>query len=288
MQVYLDLLRKILQDGVKKDDRTKTGVISYFGLTSRYDLSQGFPLLTTKSVHFKSIVHELLWFIKGDTNIKYLVDNGVNIWTAWPWDKFQKSADYHGESLEEFILKIKAGGDFSLKWGDLGPIYGSQWRNFAGVDQLANILQELKDNPTSRRLIISSWNPPEIPLMALPPCHSLFQFYVSEGKLSLQLYQRSADMFLGVPFNIASYSLLLLLVAKVSNFVPGEFIHTIGDAHIYLNHLDQVSTILNRTPRKLPTISLNPHIKSLFDFTYEDITLNDYHPYPKIKAEVSV
>ena len=288
MKQYLDLCRKVLAEGSKKEDRTGTGTISYFGYQMRFDLSEGFPLLTTKKVHLKSIIHELLWFITGDTNIKYLVDNGVRIWNDWPYAKFQKSPEYKGETMDEFVEKVKTDDEFAKKWGDLGPVYGRQWRNFGGVDQLANLISEIKNNPTSRRLIISAWNPPLIKEMALPPCHAFMQFYVNDGKLSCQLYQRSGDIFLGIPFNIASYSLFTMMIAQVCGLKPGVFVHTIGDAHIYLNHLEQVNTQLERTPRHLPKMVINPEVKSIFDFKYDDFKLEDYDPYPAIKGKVAV
>ncbi len=292
MRQYLDFLQTILTKGTKKDDRTKTGTISIFGYQNRYNLTEGFPLLTTKKVHLKSILHELLWFIKGDTNIGYLVENGVRIWNEWPYEKFKKSPDYHGETMEEFIEKIKSDKVFRKKYGDLGPVYGKQWRHFEGkktsVDQLSWVIDEIKNNPTSRRLIVSSWNPPLISEMALPPCHMMFQFYVNDGKLSLHLYQRSADAFLGVPFNIASYSMLLMMVAKVTNLAPYEFVHTMGDAHIYLNHLEQVHMQLEREPKKLPKLLIKGNQKTIFDFKYEDFELVDYDPHPMIKGKVSV
>ncbi len=288
MKAYLDLCRHVLEHGTQKSDRTGTGTLSVFGYQMRFDLQEGFPLLTTKKVHLKSIVHELLWFIKGDTNIKYLVDHDVKIWNEWPYEAFKKSIDYRGESMEDYILKIKTDSSFAEKHGDLGPVYGAQWRNFNGVDQLKYILDELKNNPNSRRMILSAWNPAEIKNMALPPCHTLIQFYVADGKLSLQLYQRSADIFLGVPFNIASYALLLMMVAQVTGLKPGEFVHTLGDAHIYSNHVDQIRLQLSRTPRNRPTLKLNPEIRSLFDFQYEDIELENYDPYPAIKGKVAV
>jgi thymidylate synthase len=288
MKAYLDLCRHVLEHGTQKSDRTGTGTLSVFGYQMRYNLEEGFPLLTTKKVHLKSIVHELLWFIKGDTNIKYLVDHDVKIWNEWPYEAFKKSIDYKGESMEDYILKIKNDPSFAEKYGDLGPVYGAQWRNFNGVDQLQYILDELKNNPDSRRMILSAWNPAEIKHMALPPCHTLIQFYVADGKLSLQLYQRSADIFLGVPFNIASYALLLLMVAQVTHLKPGEFVHTLGDAHIYSNHVDQIRLQLTRTPKQRPTLQLNQNIDSLFDFTYDDIKLENYDPYPAIKGKVAV
>ena len=288
MKQYLDMLEKILKEGTKKEDRTGTGTISYFGYQMRFDLSEGFPLLTTKKVFLKGIIHELLWFISGSTNIKYLVDNNVKIWNDWPYAAYKKSKDFKNETMDEFINKIKNDDDFAKKYGNLGPVYGKQWRNFGGVDQLSWLINEIKTNPTSRRLIISAWNVPEIKDMALPPCHCFMQFYVNDGKLSCQLYQRSADMFLGVPFNIASYSLFTMMIAQVCGLKPGVFVHTFGDAHIYLNHLDQVNLQLTRTPKKIPTMKINPNVKSIFDFKYEDFELEGYDPYPAIKGEVAV
>jgi thymidylate synthase len=254
----------------------------------RFDLSEGFPLLTTKKVHLKSIIHELLWFIRGDTNIKYLVDHDVRIWNEWPYEAFKRSSDYQGESMEAYVNKIKTDANFANKYGDLGPVYGAQWRQFNGVDQLQFILDEIKNNPQSRRMILSAWNPADINKMALPPCHTLIQFYVADNKLSLQLYQRSADIFLGVPFNIASYALLLMMVAQVSGLEVGEFVHTLGDAHIYQNHFDQIKLQLSREPRKRPVMILNPEVRSLYDFTYDDFKLKDYDPHPAIKGVVAV
>lgn len=288
MRQYLDLCQYILDNGIKKDDRTNTGTISVFGYQMKFNLEEGFPLLTTKKVHLKSIIHELLWFISGSTNIKYLVDNDVRIWNDWPYETFKKSTDYNGETIEEFALKIKNDDAFAAKYGELGPVYGKQWRDFDGVDQLTNLINDIKTNPTSRRLIISAWNPKDVPYMALPPCHAFMQFYVVDDKLSCQLYQRSGDVFLGIPFNIASYSLFTMMIAQVCGLKAGTFVHTIGDAHIYLNHLDQVHTQLQRTPRKLPTMVINPNVKSIFDFKYEDFTLEDYDPYPLIKGKVAV
>ncbi|HAV02073.1 MAG TPA: thymidylate synthase [Chryseobacterium sp.] len=264
MKNYHDLLQHILENGTDKSDRTGTGTRSVFGYQLRYDLSDGFPLVTTKKVHLKSIIYELLWFLKGDTNIKYLTDHGVSIWNEW--------ADENGE---------------------LGPVYGAQWRSWQGaggkvVDQISEVIQQIKTNPDSRRLIVSAWNAAEIPNMALAPCHALFQFYVADGKLSLQLYQRSADVFLGVPFNIASYALLLMMVAQVCELEVGEYIHTFGDVHIYNNHFEQVKTQLAREPRALPEMILNPDVKNIFDFTFEDFTLENYDPHPGIKAPVAV
>ena len=288
MKQYLDLCRTILEKGTKKEDRTGTGTISYFGHQMRFDLSEGFPLLTTKRVHLKSIIHELLWFISGDTNIKYLVDNDVRIWNDWPYAAYQKSNEYQGETIEEFAAKVKESKEFANKWGNLGPVYGKQWRNFSGVDQLEGLISQIKNNPTSRRLIISAWNVGEIDQMALPPCHCFMQFYVNDGKLSCQLYQRSADVFLGVPFNIASYALFTMMIAQVCGLEPGTFVHTTGDTHIYLNHLEQINKQLTRTPRSLPKMIINPDVKSIFDFKFEDFELVDYNPYKGIKGKVAV
>ena len=264
MKQYLDLLRHIRANGVMKEDRTGTGTQSVFGYQMRFDLSEGFPLLTTKKVHLKSIIYELLWFIAGDTNVKYLQDHGVTIWDEWA------DAD-----------------------GNLGPVYGHQWRSWPApdgrvIDQLSMVIDTIKRNPDSRRMLVTAWNPAEVDKMALPPCHCLFQFYVAEGKLSCQLYQRSADVFLGVPFNIASYALLTMMIAQVCGLQPGEFVHTTGDTHIYRNHFEQVATQLSREPRPLPRMRLNPDVKSLFDFKYEDFTLEGYDPWPAIKAPVAV
>lgn len=293
MKQYLELLEKIKKDGHIKDDRTGVGTISYFGYQMRFNLQDGFPLLTTKKVHLRSIIHELLWFIKGDTNIRYLVQNNVRIWNEWPYESFKKSDDFNGETIEEFVEKIKNDDDFALKYGNLGPVYGEQWRGFRGpdglsVDQLARVIDEIKRNPNSRRLIVNAWNPALIDQMALPPCHALFQFYVCDNKLSCMLYQRSADVFLGVPFNIASYSLLTMMIADICGLELGEFIHTIGDAHIYLNHLEQVNLQLTRTPRKLPKMIIKNHHKDISEYTYDDFELVGYDPYPAIKAEVAV
>jgi len=283
------MCKDIMERGEVKEDRTGVGTKGFFGYQARYNLEEGFPLLTTKRVYLKAIIHELLWFISGDTNIKYLVDNNVRIWNEWPYELFKKSEDYHGETMEEFVEKIKESDEFAKKHGNLGPVYGKQWRNFFGVDQVQSVIDQLKENPNSRRIIISAWNPKELPEMALPPCHAFMQFYVSnDGKLSLQLYQRSADVFLGVPFNIASYSLLLMMVAQVTGLKPYEFIHTTGDTHIYLNHFDQINLQLSREPRKLPTMKINPNVKSIYDFKYEDFKLEDYHPHPAIKGVVAV
>ena len=264
MRPYLDLLRHVLEHGTEKSDRTGTGTISVFGAQLRFDLEAGFPLVTTKKVHLKSIIHELLWFLKGDTNVRYLQDNGVSIWNEWA------RAD-----------------------GELGPVYGHQWRSWPAadgrhIDQISQVLEQLRKNPDSRRMIVSAWNVADLDKMALMPCHAFFQFYVAGGKLSCQLYQRSADMFLGVPFNIASYALLTLMIAQVCGLKPGDFVHTFGDTHIYLNHLDQVKEQLSREPRPLPVMKLNPEVKDLFAFKYEDFTLEGYDPHPAIKAPVAV
>ncbi len=264
MQQYLDLLQYILDQGVEKSDRTGTGTKSWFGYQMRFDLQQGFPLVTTKKLHLKSIIYELLWFLKGETNIAYLKDHGVSIWNEWANEN-----------------------------GELGPVYGKQWRSWEGVDgtvvdQISDLVKQIKTNPDSRRLIVSAWNVSDLPKMALMPCHTLFQFYVAEGKLSCQLYQRSADVFLGVPFNIASYALLTMMIAQVCGLQPGEFIHTFGDVHIYNNHIEQVNLQLSRKPLPLPTMKLNPSIKGIFDFTFEDFTLENYQSHPAIKAPVAV
>lgn len=264
MQPYLSLLNRILTEGHQKGDRTGTGTLSVFGHQMRYDLQDGFPLLTTKKLHLKSIIYELLWFLRGDTNVHWLQDHGVRIWNEW--------ADENG---------------------DLGPVYGHQWRSWPDyrggtIDQIAQVEEMIKRNPNSRRMLVTAWNPAEVEDMALPPCHCLFQFYVADGRLSLQLYQRSADTFLGVPFNIASYALLLQMMAQVTGLQPGEFVHTTGDTHLYLNHLEQARLQLSRTPRPLPTMHINPDVKSIFDFRYEDFELENYDPWPHIAAEVSV
>lgn len=265
MKQYLDLLNDILTNGTHKTDRTGTGTISVFGRQMRFDLAEGFPLVTTKKLHLKSIIHELLWFLKGDTNVKYLQENGVRIWNEW--------AD--------------------PQTGDLGPVYGAQWRTWPDgkggfIDQISEVVEQIRNNPDSRRIIVSAWNVAQLPEMALPPCHAFFQFYVADGRLSLQLYQRSADCFLGVPFNIASYALLLMMMAQVTGLKPGEFIHTTGDTHLYTNHLEQARLQLTREPRPLPHMHLNPDVKSIFDFKFEDFTLTDYDPHPHIPAPVAV
>ena len=288
MKQYLDMCKFILENGTYKSDRTGTGTISYFGYQTRYNLNDGFPLLTTKKVFLKGIIHELLWFISGDTNIKYLVDNNVKIWNEWAYEKYKKEPVYKGETMDEFIEKIRESKDFADKYGDLGPVYGRQWRNFNGVDQLEKLIYNLKHNPDSRRHIISAWNPAEVDNMALPPCHSFMQFYVVNNKLSCQLYQRSADVFLGVPFNIASYSLFTMMIAQVCGFELGDFVHTFGDVHIYSNHMEQIKLQLSREPRKLPTMKINPNVKSIYDFKYEDFELEGYDPHPAIKGVVAV
>lgn len=263
MQQYLQLMKHVLDTGAKKEDRTGTGTLSVFGYQMRFDLSKGFPLVTTKKLHLKSIIHELLWFLKGDTNIGYLKENGVRIWDEWADEK-----------------------------GNLGPVYGAQWRSWSSasgpVDQISQLIHQIKINPDSRRHMVSAWNVGEIDKMALPPCHILFQFYVANGKLSCQLYQRSADIFLGVPFNIASYALFTMMIAQVCDLQPGEFIHTFGDAHLYSNHLEQARLQLSREPRNLPTMTINPEVKDIFGFRFEDFTLTDYDPHPHIKAKVAV
>lgn len=288
MKQYLSLLKLVLEQGENKNDRTKTGTISFFGSQTRYDLNQGFPILTTKKVNFRAIVGELLWFIKGDTNIKYLVDNNIKIWNEWPYENYQKSNVYQNESMQEFIDKIKTDIKFCKQWGNLGPIYGKQWRDFNGIDQLKKVIEQIKSNPNSRRLIVSAWNPNEIDKMLLPPCHCFFQFYVQNNKLSCQLYQRSADLFLGVPFNISSYSLLTILIAKECKLELGEFIHTIGDNHIYNNHLEQVKIQLTRIPKKLPKLIIKREINSIFDYEIDDFELENYECDEIIKAPIAI
>ncbi|MDY3195476.1 MAG: thymidylate synthase [Paracholeplasma sp.] len=288
MKQYLDLCQHVLDFGVDKSDRTGTGTRSVFGYQMRFNLANGFPLLTTKRVYLKAIIHELLWFINGDTNIKYLVDNDVKIWNEWPYELFKKSVDYRNESMDEFVNKIKEDADFAKKYGELGPVYGKQWRDFFGVDQIKQVIKQIKETPDSRRIIISAWNPSQLDQMALPPCHAFMQFYVVNNKLSLQLYQRSGDIFLGIPFNIASYSLLLMMIAQVCDLEAGEFIHTIGDAHIYHNHFEQIQTQLKREPRKLPKMQLNKAVKSIFEFQFDDFVLTDYNPHKAIKGVVAV
>ena len=298
MKQYLDLLTRIKNEGTVKTDRTGTGTKSVFGHQMRFDLSQGFPLLTTKKVFLKGIIHELLWFLNGDTNIKYLVDNGVHIWDNDAYRYYNELCVKNGVlpvAMEEFLRAAQEGIDSPIegyKFGDLNHVYGYQWRswprpNGEAIDQIQQAVDLIKNNPDSRRIIVSAWNVADVEKMALPPCHTLFQFYVAEGKLSCMLYQRSADTFLGVPFNIASYALLTMMMAQVCGLEAGEFVHTTGDTHLYLNHLEQVDEQLSRTPRALPKMRLNPEVKSIFDFKYEDFTLEDYDPYPTIKAPMS-
>jgi len=292
MRQYHELMDRVLREGIDKSDRTGTGTRSVFGHQMRFDLSEGFPLVTTKKLHLKSILHELIWFISGDTNIRYLCQNGVRIWDDWPFATYAKSADYDGIDLKEFAARIADDAEFAAKWGNLGPVYGYQWRFWPGphgpVDQLRDVLEGIRRNPDGRRHIVSAWNPGYIDQMALPPCHAFFQFYVADGKLSCQLYQRSADIFLGVPFNIASYALLVHMMAQDLGLGVGDFVHTLGDAHIYSNHLEQVQLQLSREPRALPTLKLNPSVTSLFDFRYEDVELVGYDPHPHIPAPVAV
>ncbi|MBR4421604.1 MAG: thymidylate synthase [Erysipelotrichaceae bacterium] len=292
MKQYLDLCRYILEHGEQRMDRTGTGTISVFGYQMRCNLEEGFPLLTTKKVFHRGIFEELLWFLKGETNIRPLALKNVKIWNDWPYAKYKGSEDYQGETMEEFIQKICDDESFAEKWGDLGPVYGKQWRNFddRGVDQISQLIENLKKDPFSRRHLVVAYNPAQVEDMALPPCHAFFQFYVSADrkKLSCQLYQRSADVFLGVPFNIASYSLLLAMVAQVCGYEPYEFVHTFGDTHIYLDHIDQVKEQLTREPRTLPKLWLNPEVKDIFAFTMDDIKVLDYDPWPAIKGKVSV
>jgi thymidylate synthase len=295
---YLELLQHILDNGIKKEDRTGVGTLSWFGHQLRFDLSEGFPLLTTKKVFLRGIIHELIWFLKGSTNIKYLVDNNVHIWDDWPFadylkandleEKYPRYSDVWKDKKKEFIENIKTDDEFAKKHGELGPVYGKQWRDFGGVDQIKEIVDQLKNNPDSRRIIVSAWNPPDVPKMALPPCHCLFQLYVVDGKLSCQLYQRSCDVFLGVPFNIASYALFTMMLAQTCDLKPGTFVHTFGDVHIYTNHMDQVKKQLSRTPRALPTMKINPDVKDIFDFTIDDFELVNYDPCPAIKGSVAV
>ena len=292
MRQYHELMERVLREGSDKSDRTGTGTRSVFGHQMRFDLAEGFPMITTKKLHLKSILHELIWFISGDTNIRYLCQNGVRIWDDWPFATYSKSADYDGIDMKEFAARIASDADFAAKWGDLGPVYGYQWRFWPGpngpVDQLRDVLEGIRSNPDGRRHIVSAWNPGYIDQMALPPCHAFFQFYVVEGRLSCQLYQRSADIFLGVPFNIASYALLIHMMAQDLGLQVGDFVHSLGDAHIYSNHTDQVRLQLSRDLRPLPTLSLNPSVKSLFDFRYEDVELVGYDPHPHIPAPVAV
>jgi thymidylate synthase len=305
MRQYLDLLKDIKDNGAQKGDRTGTGTISVFGRQLRFDLAQGFPAVTTKKLFLRGIIHELLWFLQGSTNIKYLVDNDVHIWDEWPYRAYlqkqgkpvpDSSSDEWKTGIKQFIEQIKTNDAFAKEHGELGPVYGYQWRSWPApdgrhIDQITEVIETLKKNPNSRRIIVSAWNVADIEEMAksgLPPCHTLFQFYVSDGKLSCQLYQRSADTFLGVPFNIASYALLTMMVAQVTGLELGDFVHTLGDTHIYLNHLEQVDLQLSREPKPLPTMKLNPDVKSIFDFTIDDFELIGYESWPSIKAPIAV
>lgn len=305
MRQYLELLEDIKQNGVKKGDRTGTGTVSVFGRQLRFDLAEGFPLLTTKKMFLRGIIHELIWFLQGSSNIKYLVDNDVHIWDEWPYKHYLQeqgkpvpasdSAEWKA-GIKEFTEKIKNNDKFAKNWGELGPVYGYQWRNWPTpdgkhIDQISKLIDTLKNDPNSRRMIVSAWNVADIDEMAkagLPPCHLLFQFYVASGKLSCQMYQRSADTFLGVPFNIASYSLLTMMIAQATGLKPGDFVHTFGDTHIYLNHFEQVDEQLKRKPKKLPKMKINPKVKSIFDFTIDDFELVGYDPYPAIWAPIAI
>jgi len=313
-QTYLQLLKYVLEHGAKKEDRTGTGTISTFGYQMRFDLSEGFPLLTTKRVPFRLIASELIWFIQGDTNIRYLLQHKNNIWNEWAFKRWVESASYIGPEMTNFGLRSQTDAEFAIaydeqmelfkqhiltndqfaaEFGELGNVYGKQWRDWkttqgGTIDQLKDVVATIKKNPDSRRLIVSAWNPEDVPSMALPPCHTMFQFYVTNGKLSCQLYQRSADIFLGIPFNIASYALLTHMIAHECGLEIGEFIHTLGDAHIYTNHLDQIDIQLSREPKSLPLLKLNADKKSIFDFAVEDLTIEDYNPHPTIKAPVAV
>jgi thymidylate synthase len=305
MRQYLDLLRDIKDNGIKKSNRTGTDQIGVFGRQLRFDLSQGFPAMTTKKLFMRGIIHELIWFLQGSTNIKYLIDKDVHIWDEWPYRHYlmengtavpDSSSPEWQAGIKEFSQKIKSDANFAKKWGELGPVYGYQWRHWPTadgkhIDQIARAIDLIKNNPDSRRIIVSAWNVSDIDEMAkagIPPCHLLFQFFVADGKLSCQMYQRSADTFLGVPFNIASYSLLTMMMAQVAGLKPGEFVHTYGDTHLYVNHLEQVDEQLKRQPRKLPTMWINPKVKSIDDFKYEDFELKNYDPYPPIKAPIAV
>lgn len=293
MQQYHDLMRRVLNEGVQKGDRTGTGTLSVFGHQMRFDLQEGFPLLTTKKIHTKSVLHELLWFLQGSTNIEYLAKHKVRIWDDWPYAAYKKSADFAGEDIREFAERVAVDTDFAKQWGELGPVYGYQWRSWPApdgshVDQIAQVIDQIKHNPNSRRMIVSAWNVGQIDQMALPPCHAFFQFYVADGRLSCQLYQRSADIFLGVPFNIASYAFLVHMIAQVTGLEVGEFVHTLGDAHIYNNHIEQCELQLTRDFRSLPQLKLNPAVTNIFDFTYEDFEIVGYDPHPHIAGKVAV
>lgn len=305
MKQYLDLLRDIRDNGTEKSDRTGTGTKSVFGRQMRFDLGQGFPAVTTKKLYMRTITHELLWFLAGDSNIEYLVKNNVHIWDEWPFKAYLQAteqdiptvgSDEWNTKIQKFTEAIKNDHAFAKQYGELGPVYGYQWRHWPDgkggeIDQITQLIDGIKNNPDSRRHIVSAWNVADIQEMAkagLPPCHTLFQFYVADGKLSCQLYQRSADTFLGVPFNIASYALLTMMIAQVTGLEPGEFVHTFGDAHLYLNHLEQVEEQLSREPRPLPTLKINPDVKNIFDFTVDDFVLENYDPHPPIKAPIAV
>lgn len=305
MRQYLDLLEDIKANGARKANRTGTDTIGVFGRQLRFDLSEGFPAMTTKKLFMRGIIHELIWFLKGSTNIKYLVDNDVHIWDEWPYRHFlmeqgknvpdSNSSEWE-EGIKDFTEQIKNNAKFAKKWGELGPVYGYQWRHWQTadgheIDQIAKVIDTIKNNPESRRIIVSAWNVSDIDEMSkagLPPCHLLFQFFVANGKLSCQMYQRSADTFLGVPFNIASYSLLTMMIAQVTGLKPGDFVHTFGDTHLYINHLEQVDEQLKRKPKKLPKMKINPKIKNIDDFKFEDFELVDYDPYPAISAPIAV
>ncbi|MCL5066050.1 MAG: thymidylate synthase [Firmicutes bacterium] len=293
MEQYLELMRHVLEHGKKTDDRTGTGTLSLFGYQMRFDLTRGFPAVTTKRLAFRLVASELLWFLSGVTNIRPLLQQKNHIWDDWPYRNYRQSSEYQGESIEAFGEKVIEDERFAQRWGELGPVYGKQWRSWRGkdgttVDQLGQVIDQIRTNPHSRRLLVVAYNPGEIEDMALPPCHSLFQFYVNHGRLSCQLYQRSADIFLGVPFNIASYALLTAMVAQVTGLEVGEFIHTLGDAHIYLNHLDQCRAQLERRPLPLPTLWLNPTVQAIDEFTMDDIELREYRCHPRIRGQVSV
>jgi thymidylate synthase len=305
MKQYLDLLRDISENGIQKDDRTGTGTLSVFGRQMRFDLAQGFPAMTTKKLFMKSVVHELLWFLKGSTNIRYLVDNGVPIWNEWPFRSWMiqtgqeippVDSEEWKQRLGSFVTRIRTDDDFAARYGELGPVYGAQWRRWRTpdgreIDQIAQAIEMIRSTPDSRRIIVSAWNAADIEEMTvsgLPPCHTMFQFQVADGRLNCQLYQRSADVFLGVPFNIASYSLLTMMVAQVTGLRPGEFVHTLGDAHLYLNHIEQAQVQLSREPRPLPMMQINPDVVSIDDFAYEDFTLVNYDPWPALRAPIAV
>jgi len=299
MDTYLDLLRKVKNEGTVRTDRTGVGTRSIFGAQARYDLQNGFPLLTTKKMHLKSIIHELLWFLSGDTNIRYLAQNQVHIWDDWAYESYKNSPHFEGEDMKRFSQRIAEDENFAQLWGNLGPVYGKQWRQWSTpdgntIDQIAYAIEQIRSNPDSRRIIVSGWNVADLQDLiagkrsAPPLCHTMFQFYVNDGKLSCQLYQRSADLFLGVPFNIASYSLLTMMIAQVCDLEPGEFVHTFGDLHLYANHLEQVDVQLSRTPRPLPTMEINPAVKDIDSFSYDDFSLKNYDPHPRIPAPIAV